>query len=395
MKSFSYTCPVCGNKDLRYVGFKNNKPYCRLCISFQGKEAQGKFEIDENARVNIPYSLSDEQKEISNKVQSYYKNEKNTLICAVCGAGKTELVYGVIEYALKSKKHVGFAIPRRDVVIELLPRLKSAFPSKKIIAVYGGHNAELEGDIILLTTHQLFRYNKYFDLLIMDEIDAFPFEGNQVLINIFRRSVKGNYVLMSATPSKEIIEEFSKEGNEIIYLFTRFHKHPIPVPWVNEKIGFFKIFLVQKYLKNYIQQNKPCLIFEPTIQMANDTFWALSKFFKKGRCTHSKSKNREDDVNNFKYGKLDYLVTTSILERGITVKNLQVIVNHADHDLFSKSQLIQIAGRVGRKTGFETGDVIFICSKSNEKIKDCINEIKFANMHLEKYGKEIRTAEIL
>ena len=99
----------------------------------------------------------------------------------VFGAGKTELVYKVIFYALSHKQTVAFAIPRRDVVIELFPRIKNAFPNSKVVTVYGGHTGSLTGDIVLLTTHQLYRYEKYFDLIIIDEIDAFPFKDNFVL----------------------------------------------------------------------------------------------------------------------------------------------------------------------------------------------------------------------
>ena len=35
----NYVCPVCGNSDPFYIGYKNGKPYCRKCISIKGKEA--------------------------------------------------------------------------------------------------------------------------------------------------------------------------------------------------------------------------------------------------------------------------------------------------------------------------------------------------------------------
>ena len=85
-------------------------------------------------------------------------------------------------------------------MVELLPRLQEAFPSKKVVAVYGGNTSSLKGDIILLTTHQLYRYKNYFDLLIIDETDAFPFSGNELLNDLFFRSLRGTYLMMSATP---------------------------------------------------------------------------------------------------------------------------------------------------------------------------------------------------
>ena len=97
---------------------------------------------------------------------------RDSLVHAVCGAGKTEIVLCVFELALKRGLQCGFAVPRRDVAIELHGRLASAFPGIRCTLVHGGRTKELTGDLIVLTTHQLYRYERYFDLLVADEIDA-------------------------------------------------------------------------------------------------------------------------------------------------------------------------------------------------------------------------------
>ena len=74
-------------------------------------------------------------------------------------------------------------------------------------------------------------------------------------------------------------------------------------------------------------------------------------------------------------------MTTSILERGITIKNLQVIIYQADHTLFTEGILVQISGRVGRKYDAPNGDVIFIANKENLAIKNCIKSIKEINAY--------------
>jgi GntR family transcriptional regulator/MocR family aminotransferase len=50
----------------------------------------------------------------------------------------------------------------------------------------------------VLTTHQLYRYEKYFDVIIIDEVDAFPFKGNKLLETFLYRACKGNIVYMSS-----------------------------------------------------------------------------------------------------------------------------------------------------------------------------------------------------
>ena len=206
-----FVCERCGNSDERYIGMINGRPYCRKCISFSGEEASFEPKAEKTVNLSLSYSLSRQQKELSDKVLSNFIEGKDTLIYAVCGSGKTEISFAVLGYAMSKGLRVGFALPRRDVVIELFLRLKEAFPSNRIVAVYGGHTSALEGDCVILTTHQLFRYPNYFDLLVMDEVDAFPFKGSDVLLSMFKRSVKGHFVMMSATPSKQLVSSFEND----------------------------------------------------------------------------------------------------------------------------------------------------------------------------------------
>ena len=381
-----FICPVCKNTDPRYIGFKNGKPYCRRCISFMGEKADKNYFLMDpnNSEAIIKYPLSEEQIRISEEVKENYINGINTLIYAVCGAGKTELVFKVIEYALKNAYQVGFAIPRKDVVIELGIRLKKTFVNNKVVSVFGGNTSDLVGDIIVLTTHQLYRYEKYFDLLILDEIDAFPYKDNPVLINLFKRSVKRNYVLMSATPSPSVIEEFKRPSNKIVTLYTRYHMKPIPVPKIIISYGITKYFYVTKKLKEYQNVMKPCFLFVATIDECEEVFKIISKVVPNGNRVHSLVKERSKIINDFRSGKYKYLVTTAVLERGVTLKNLQVIIFNADHNIYNSSALIQISGRVGRLKDAPDGEVIFLANKKTNDMEEAIKKTKEANEHLQK-----------
>jgi competence protein ComFA len=68
-----------------------------------------------------------------------------------------------------------------------------------------------------------------------------------------------------------------------------------------------------------------------------------------------------------------------VLERGVTIKNLQVVVFKADHALYTSHALIQIAGRVGRKKDAPTGEVVFIADNQTKEMEEAISEIKRAN----------------
>ena len=378
----SFVCPRCGNSDPRFLGHKNGEVYCRKCISFRGEEALEKKASPKNVVLSLDYRLSKEQEALSKQIIENYDKGIDTLVYAVCGSGKTEISYGIIARSMAKGLRVGFALPRRDVVIELYYRLKSAFPHNRIVAVYGGNTTRLEGDCIILTTHQLYRYPDYFDLLVMDEIDAFPFKGNDVLIAMYKRSLKGHCVMMSATPSEAVIKEFKTEGHAILELRTRFHKHPIPVPKTITVPSIFQLLFVIRRLRVYGKEGKPCLIFVPTVEDAELLFQKLSMFVKGGDYVSSKRRMREAIISKFKKGGYSYLVTTAVLERGVTVKDVQVIVYGADDPIYDSAALIQIAGRVGRKKGAEDGDVFFLAKEESKSMRKAIKEIQFCNTFL-------------
>ena len=378
-----FICPRCGNQDPKYVVYKNGKPYCRFCISMRGKQADKKRKANGAVVLKLDYSLSRDQKKLSEQIVANYKNKIDTLVNAVCGAGKTELIYSVMAYCLSLGKAVAFALPRRDVVIELSQRIHMVFPNNSIVSVYGGHTEKLVADIVVLTTHQLYRYEKYFDLIILDEIDAFPFKNNKLLNSMFFRAVKGNIVMMSATPSKDVIEFFSQNGKQILELNTRFHKHPLPVPKVITQIGVLKLpYLILK-LRKFIKRGKKVFVFAPTISKCESIYKIIKICVKNGTFVHSKCKDRAQIISKFKHGEYDYLVTTAVLERGVTFKDLQVIIYDADNELYNSQTLIQIAGRVGRKIDAPEGEVVFLVNKRTSEIDDAIKTIESKNRHLQ------------
>lgn len=378
-----YVCPICGCKDKRYFGLKNGHLYCRRCVAFKGEEARNDISYPTRAPIHLDYDLSSDQQRLSEQLVNNYKDGVNSLVHAVCGSGKTEIVLKVIQYAINCGDRVGFAIPRRDVVIELSRRFEAIFTQNSVVSIYGGHTSSKQGDLVILTTHQLFRYYHYFDLLIMDEIDAFPFHNNDILKAFFYRSLKGRYILMSATPSRELLDAFKKEGHQILELYSRFHTYPLPTPkiYIKNKLMMF-IYLVNKTSK-FIKENKPVMIFVPTIEMSETIYSLLSMFIKGGMPVHSKRKDREKIISNFMNGKLHYLVTTAVLERGVTIKNVQVIIYHAEHSLYNEYNLVQISGRVGRKKDAPEGEVIYLATKETEAMDKSVTEIIRANKNLQ------------
>ena len=379
----NYKCPTCGNNDPRSIGMLNGKPYCRLCISFKGEEANDSFVFPKIATPFLSYELSYEQKVLSWKLVENYKSGIDTLVYAVCGSGKTEICLGVIKHIIEQGLRVGFAVPRRSVCVELGIRFKSIFKNNSVAIVYGGHHRKLSGDIVCLTTHQLFRYENYFDLLIMDEIDAFPYKGNDVLERMFKRSIRGHYVLLTATPSEKLIKEYQKPGKALLKLFARFHHHFLPVPKMvigNDIKIHYKLVLL---LKGFLNKGKQVFVFVPTIDLSIKIAMFLKLFFHKGTYINSKAKKQEKIIEDFKNKRYQYLVTTAVLERGVTIKDLQVIIYRADSAIYDSASLIQISGRVGRKKDAPEGEVIFLAKSKTKHMERAVSEIESANKSLQ------------
>lgn len=358
-------CPRCSNSSKDYFVKKGDRLYCRKCSCFIGKEANRNYGVNKGS-YKLRYSLTKEQKEASEFILGNIRKRQNCALNAVCGAGKTEIIYDSIEYCLNNKKRIGIAIPRKDVVEELKERISKDF-NVSVIAVYGGNNKLLEGDIIVFTTHQAFRYMGYFDVLIIDEVDAFPFRGNDILKNIVSKCSKV-FVYLSATMPSYIEKDSSVPK---YYLNKRYHGKDIPVPKC--KVCFLMLFTLKRLLNRY--KDKVVFVYFPTIKMQTK----FSKKINYNYLINSRSDNRKNLLKELKQIEKGVVLTTTVLERGITIKDVQVIVYNCEHKLFDKDTLVQISGRVGRHKDYCSGDVIFLCKNKSKSMKKAIGQIKRSN----------------
>lgn len=373
-----FICPICKNQDPLKIGIRQSKPYCRACIMFLGEPTE---RIERPSLVispQIQYALTQEQKSLSKAILDAYIRKKHVMVDAVTGSGKTEIVFEVIQYALLHGQKVGMVIPRKDVVIEMVERFAHVFPHLNIGAMYGGVH-EKSDDFIVMTTHQIYHFQAYFDLIIFDEVDAFPYQGNPVLKALVDRASIGSIVYLSATFDIEEMRTFKKSGGEILHLHKRYHGYLLPELTILKVSKWIKLVVLFQQIQKLYQLNKPFLIFVPTIYIGESIAWWVLKVFKEGRWVHSQSLHRDVSIREFKAKKLRYLISTSILERGITLEFLQVIIYGADHPLMDEKTIVQMAGRVGRKTVSPQGKVIVICQTISPSIQASQRRIRTAN----------------
>ena len=94
---------------------------------------------------------------------------------------------------------------------------------------------------------------------------------------------------------------------------------------------------------------------------------------------HAQDPQKDEKMKLFKEKKWDVLVSTTLLERGITIDSVQVIVFQADDPVFTQASLIQIFGRVGRKFSDPYGKGICLCQFRKKSILSCVSTIQKMN----------------
>ena len=285
-------------------------------------------------------------------------------------------------------KRVCIAAPRVDVILELEPRLRAAFPETKIEALYGGAKPTMEASqLVLATTHQLYRFRHAFDAVFVDEADAFPYKADATLQRAVKKAVKpGSPVhYVTATPSDKLLSDIKRTGFVSI-INRRYHGHPLPVPtftplWNYEKKirkGALPEKLV-KWTEQRLARKEPFLIFFHHIGLMEEAEPLFQLIDPRIRAVHASHPDRKEHVQALRKKELPGLLTTTILERGITIPNVQVAVVGAEQQIFDKGALIQIGGRVGRSADFPAGDFILFHNGITYAMDDAKAEIHKLN----------------
>lgn len=325
-------------------------------------------------KYTINFELNKYQKEASNKILEYYLKNKNIIVDAVCGAGKTEMLLEVIKVALNSNKIVAFACPRQQLLIELYERINNYFNHDQIGLVCGKIKKNIKSNFIFLTTHQLVKYKNYFDLLIIDEIDAFPFCDNYVLEKAALASAK-QFIYLSATVPQKYLELVKRKKLVLISNYHRHHLKKAVKPKIIKKNSIFKLVFLYKFLK---ENKQPLIVYVSSIKKGHELELILKLMNKKVKFVSSKNINSEA-INSLKNKELELLISTTVLERGITLKELNVIVYDCENNIFNCDTLIQICGRVGRDSIYYGGKVIFLTTFIRKEQQDAIKRIEKYN----------------
>lgn len=391
-------CQRCLSKILPQWQLPTKNYYCGACLQFGRLTSEDSLYTlpEPNAFEKLPSwewkgKLTKAQTQVEKEMSQH---QQNHLVWAVTGAGKTEILFPLIAKALAQKQRVCLATPRIDVVQELAPRIKNVFPEATCIVLHSnGQMPYHYTQLVICTTHQLLKFYHAFDLLIIDEVDAFPFVNNRMLAHTRKRACKitGRQIFLTATPLLKQLVTIKHKS----YLPRRFHGFPLPNIRISKAPDWRKKIInnnLPQALEEYIKVNdakdvpQQCLIFVPTISDVGTVVAALERITDKNQIigVSSQDEQRSEKVANIRNKVIRYGVTTTILERGVTFADIDVIILGADHINFSSRSLIQIAGRVGRKSSRPNGLVLAIVAQNGMQVLVAKWTIKWLNKQAKK-----------
>jgi len=281
---------------------------------------------------------------------------KDLIACAQTGTGKTAAFLLPILHNLTNTTSASIdaliLVPTRELAVQIDQNLEgfSYFANVSSLAIYGGRGGEsfnqekkaltMGANIVVATPGRLIAhlnlgYVKISQLkhLILDEADRMLDMGfvNDLLKIIGFLPKQRQTLLFSATmPPK--IRTFSKriltEPEQITFAVSK------PAEGIDQKVYLVqdenKAKLLQELLGARKGKGERMLIFSSTKA-------AVSKIAKSLRSTgltvgeiHSDfdQKDREETLRMYKGGRIEVLVATDILSRGIDVKDISIVVNY-------------------------------------------------------------------
>jgi competence protein ComFA len=340
--------------------------------------------------------LSQGQKTASEKVVEAVIKKWDVLVWAVCGAGKTEVLFQGLNEALSLGLRVCIATPRTDVVLELAPRLRKVFPVIKPAALYGGSEERHDySQLTIATTHQLFRFNVAFDVMIVDEVDAFPFSYDSSLQWAVEKARKNDSskILLTATPNPKLQKECKSGKQNFVTIPARYHRKPLPIPtfqWGGDWKKTFnkgKIpYPIREWVTSRLTIQKQALIFFPDIEIMEKALPHFQTLHPEILSVHAEDPERKEKVQKMRNNEIPILLTTTILERGVTIPNIDVAVIGADDETFTESALVQISGRVGRSSKFPKGTITFFHFGRSRAMMKALMHIDDMNKQAKKRG---------
>lgn len=307
------------------------------------------FEETEDQLLAIEDTKRDMQ---SNKIM-------DRLICGDVGYGKTEIAIRAAFKAVQDGKQVAYLVPTTilgqqhyntfvqrmkdyPVRIEMLSRFRTATEQKKTVA--GLKKGMVD---IVIGTHRLLSNDvayKDLGLLIIDEEQRFGVSHKEKI-----KKLKENVdvLTLTATPIPRTLH-MSLVGIRDMSVLEEAPQDRMPIQtFVME----YSEEMVREAINRELNRGGQVFYVYNRVQTIAEMAARLQLMIPDARVAFAHGQMKEQELERIMYdfvnGDIDVLVSTTIIETGLDISNVNTMIIH-DSDRMGLSQLYQLRGRVGR-----------------------------------------------
>lgn len=336
----------------------------------------------------LPYELTNSQKKVITSIYKELKEGKyiNRLIQGDVGSGKTVVAMIIILYMAENNYQSVLLAPTEILAIQHFNNVCDTFSSLNIrcelltSSVKGKKREKILNDIkegkidVVIGTHSVIQKEvnfKNLGLSVIDEQQRFGVEQRNELRN---KSSLSNIIVMSATPIPRSLA-LTIYGDLDVSIISEMpsSRKKVITKWIKNEAEEEKMYeFINKKVKEGYQVYIVAYLIEDSnlikAKSAISTYEEICTKFpdRKIGLLHGKMKSKEkkEIMEEFNDHKIDILVSTTVIEVGVDVKNANIIlITNAER--FGLSTLHQLRGRVGRssKRGY-----CFLLSNSDNEI---------------------------
>ena len=281
------------------------------------------------------------------------------LICGDVGYGKTEIAIRAAFKAVQDGKQVAFLVPTTilaqqhynnfvqrmkdfPVNIDLLCRFRSSAEQKKTIEKLKKGQVD-----IIIGTHRLLSKDvvyKDLGLLIIDEEQRFGVAHKEKI-----KQLKTNIdvLTLTATPIPRTLH-MSLIGIRDMSVLEEPPMDRVPIQtYVME----YNEELVREAISRELARGGQAYFVYNRVREIVDVATKIAELVPEANVAYAHGQMKETELENIMYrfinGEIDVLVSTTIIETGLDISNVNTMIIH-DADNMGLSQLYQLRGRVGR-----------------------------------------------
>ena len=322
----------------------------------------------ESAIQALPYELTGDQYSVIKECISDLKSTKimNRLVQGDVGSGKTIVALICALAVIEAGYQVALMAPTEILAKQHLENVRKFFPNLQVELLTSSVNQRTKTDILyrlvhgrislLIGTHALLEENVMFKklgLAIIDEQHRFGVNQRKALLDKLN-GVDALYLTATPIPRTLGLTNFGDLNLSIIKTMPKNRK-----PVVTKIVSMDELTGLAKSLERHLAMEEQIYIVVPLIQESErldyiDMDQALELFEEllpqaKLGVLHGKMKAKDKDsiMQEFKNHQLDCLLSTTVIEVGVDVRNATVMVI-LDADRYGLSQIHQLRGRVGR-----------------------------------------------